>query len=306
MEVNSATLDSLRTRFDGKFTGAYKGTEVWHPKLATTVPSDTKSNTYGWAALQTALREWIGPRVAQNLSEHSYVLANKKYEGTIELDRDDIEDDNLGIFAAVTVPGLARASAKHPDRLLKALIQSNPTAFDGKALFANDHPCFDKGGNTYDNLNTNALDGGGVATAYAQMASIIGEDGNPLEITPSLIVCPPQLRREAMVVMQSTTYALPGSIATVGSATVDNPLRGWMDVLVLPELANEPTVWYMIDATKPVMPFIYQVRDEAQLVARIDPNDPKVFDTDKFTWGVRQRSNVGISLPFLISKNTTS
>ncbi len=305
MQIDSSTLDSLRTRFEGKFTGAYTGTEVWHDKIATTIPSDTKSNTYGWAALQSALREWVGSRVAMNLGEHSYVLANKKYEGTIELDREDIEDDNLGIFAAVTVPGLARAAAKHPDRLLKTLIQANPLAFDGKALFANDHPCYDAGANVYDNLDlATALDGAGVATAYAAMSSYIGEDGNPLEVTPNLLIVPPQLKRQALVVMQSTTYALPGTIATVGSATVDNPLRGWMDVLVLPELANAPTVWYMADTTKPVKPFVYQLRDNAELVARINPEDPKVFDQDKFTWGVRMRANVGVSLPFLISKNT--
>lgn len=309
MQVDSATLDSLRTEFEGNFDTAYKGTDAWHEKVATTIPSSTKSNTYGWAAIQTALREWVGARVAQNLSEHDYVLRNKKYEGTIELDREDIEDDNLGIFSKVTVPGLARAAAKWPDRLLKTMLQLNagagPIAFDGKNLFADDHPCFDAGGTVYDNLNlATELDQAGVASAYAKMTSYIGEDGNPLEVTPNLLIVPPQLRRRAQVVMQSTTYALPGSIATVGSATVDNALRGWMEVLVIPELANAPTVWYMADTTKPLMPLIFQLRQAAELVARVNLEDPKVFDQDKFTWGTRTRGNVGVSLPFLISKNT--
>lgn len=309
MQVDSATLDALRTDFEGQFDTAYQKTEVWHEKVATTVPSSTKSNTYGWAALQTALREWVGPRVATNLAEHSYVLTNKKYEGTIELLREDIEDDNLGIFSKVTVPGLARAAAKWPDRLLKTMLQLNtntgPTAFDGKALFADDHPCFDSAGTTYDNLNlATELDQAGVAKAWAAMASYVGEDGNPLEVTPNLLIVPPQLKRRAMVVMQSTTYALPGSIATVGSATVDNPLRGWMDILVIPELANNPTIWYMADTTKPIMPLVFQLRQSAELVARVNLEDPKVFDEDKFTWGTRTRGNVGVTLPFLISKNT--
>jgi hypothetical protein len=35
-------------------------------------------------------------RVAQNLSEHSYSLVNKEFEGTVEIPRIDIRDDNLG------------------------------------------------------------------------------------------------------------------------------------------------------------------------------------------------------------------
>lgn len=311
MEVNSATLDALRTRFSMQFAAAYGATPTWYEQLATTVPSDTKSNTYGWKAMQTRLREWIGPRIAQNLSEHPYTLVNKKFEGTVELDRDDIDDDNLGIFSAMTIPDLGNAARKHPDQLLKALIQSGggvgPTAFDGKALFADDHPTYAKPAftQTYDNLGlATELDAAGVGSAYAAMSSYIGENGDPLAVQPTHIIVPPQLRRRAQVVMQSTTYALPGAIGTVGSATIDNPLRGWMDIIVIPELANAPTVWYMADLSKPIKPFVYQVRNPAELVARVNPDDPKVFDTDKFTWGVRNRCNVGVSLPFLISKNT--
>jgi phage major head subunit gpT-like protein len=304
MQINAATLDALRTDFSMAFAAAYAATEAWYEKLATTVTSKAKSNTYGWIAMQLALEEWIGPRTASNLSEHPFTVFNKKYSGVIELDRDDIEDDNLGMFSSMTVPQFGNAVKKHPDRLIKAMLQANPTAFDGKALFANDHPCFDAAGSTYDNLNTSNLDAAGVATVYAAMTSITGEDGNPLGIEPSAIIVPPQLKREAMTVMNSTTYALPGTIATVGSATVDNALRGWMEVICLPELANQPTVWYMADLKKPIKPILYQLRSPFDLVARISTEDPKVFEQDKFTWGTRGRCNVAPTLPFLISKNT--
>lgn len=311
MQVNSATLDALRTRFSMQFAAAYGATPVWYTQLATTVPSDTKSNTYGWKAMQTRLREWIGPRQAQNLSEHPYTLVNKKFEGTVELDRDDIEDDNLGIFSAMTIPDLGNAARKHPDQLLVTALVSNtlagPLAFDGKNLFANDHPTYAKAAftQTYDNLDlATELDQAGVGKAWAAMCSYLGENGDPLAVMPNALIVPPQLKRRALTVMQSTTYALPGSIGTVGSATVDNALRGWMEVIVLPELAANPTVWYMADLSKPIKPFVYQERNKAELVARINPEDPKVFDLDKFTWGVRNRCNVGVSLPFLISKNT--
>lgn len=301
--ITNAVLDALRTNFEMKFQAAYEGTPTWYDKISTTIPSGSASNTYGWAALQLTLREWLGPRVAQNLSEHEYAIVNKLYEGTVDLKRTDIQDDNLGIFAAQTIPGLAEASRKHPDRILSQLIAANPNGFDGVSFFHAAHPTFDAAGDTYSNTFTQELNGDGFSIVWSAMASYKGENGLPLSVLPNLLVVPPQLKRAALVVMQSTTYALPYT-ATTTAATVDNPLRGWADVLVVPELASDPHSWYLADVSKSIKPFIYQVRDAAEFTSRQDPSDPKVFDLDKFSYGVRQRDNVGVALPFLIAKST--
>ena len=300
MLISTATLDALRTTVDQSFWGAYAGTPVWYDKLTTEVTSSNKSNTYAWAAQQLRMREWIGPRVVQNLSEHSYVLLNKPWEMTVELDRDDIEDDNFGIFTAVTVPGMAEAARKHPDVLAAALLNSNPVGFDGVTLFNDAHPTFDGAGTTYDNNFTVDLDGDGVAQVYAAMTSITGENGLPLGINPTLLIVPPQLTRSANVVANSTTYAVPGT--TGASATVDNPLRGMFSVLTVPELAGQPNNWYMADVSKSIKPFIFQKRRPLEMVVRQDPADPKVFEENKYQYGASARYNMGITLPFLIAK----
>ena len=302
MMITQTLLDALRITFDARFSQAYEATPTWYDKLCTTIPSTGKSNRYGFKAQQARMQQWTGPRVAQNLSEHVYDLDNLPFEATIELDRDDVEDDTLGIFTAQTIPDLAQAARKHPDQLLKALLQGSESGFDAVSLFNNSHPCYDSASSTYDNLHTQDLDADGVSAVYAGMASITGENGDPLEIMPNLLIVPPQLKRHALVVANSTTYAVPGT--TGASATVDNPLKGWFEVLCVPELANEPNVWYMADTTKAMKPFVYQLRRAAQLVSRDQANDPKVFDQKKFTYGVDCRDNVGIGLPFLIAKAT--
>lgn len=308
MQVSSATLNALRVTLGFQFEAAYGATPTWFEKLATVVPSSTRSNIYAWALATMRLREWIGPRVAQNLSEHDYTVVNKKYEGTIEVLREDIEDDNLGIYKQVTLPALAAAAKKHPDQLLAALLTANPVGWDGVALFHDSHPNFNVSGvgaTTYDNLYADLdLDGDGVATMYAAMASILGEDGNPLMVTPNLLICAPQLRREAETVANSSVYVVPHGTSVNGSGAVENVMKGWFDVLVVPELAAAPNVWYMADTTKSIKPFLYQDRDAAELVARDNPEDPKVFERDMFTYGVRKRGAMAATLPFLIAKAT--
>lgn len=300
MIITQASLQALRVQFEMRFGEVYGATEPWWPQLATEIPSSAKSNIYGWVAQSTLLREWIGPRQAVNLSEHGYTLINKSYEATIELDRDEIEDDNLGLFTSVTIPQLAQAAKKHTDQLLKQALQSNagagPTAFDGLSLFNAAHPTYDAAGSTYDNDFNVALTADNFNTVWATMASFTGEDTEPLGVMPNLLIVPPQLKKAALEIMNATLVA-----NTAGTAGVENVLKGWADVLVIPELANDPTRWYLADVSKPMKPFVYQNRRPDQFVSRDNPQDPKVFDQKKFTYGVDNRKNIGVTLPFLIA-----
>jgi len=307
MIITQASLNALRIQFELRFGEVYGATEPWWPQLATEIPSGAKSNIYGWIAQQILLREWVGPRQAQNLSEHSYTLVNKSYEATIELDRDEIEDDNLGVFTAVAIPQLAQGAKKHTDQLIKAMLQSNsgagPTAFDGLSLFHDSHLTYDAAGSTYDNNFGVALTADNFNTNWAAMASYTGEDGEPLGIMPNLLLVPPQLKRTALEIMNASLVVqnVVESSANVGGAAIDNVLKGWADVLVIPELANDPTRWYLADVSKPLKPLIFQNRRPDEFVSRDSAQDPKVFDQKKFTYGVDNRKNVGVSLPFLIS-----
>lgn len=309
MIITQATLDALRTQFTLGFDAAYQNTEVWHTKLASIIPSSAKSNTYGWIIDQTRMREWLGPRVALNLSEHEYVLTNKPFEATIELDRDDIEDDNLGLFASVTVPQLAEAARKHADELLADMLALNsgdgPVTFDGLQLFDDAHPTYDDAGTTYDNKFALALTADNVETVWETMASYTGQSGRPLLVRPTALIVPPQLYRPALEIMNASwTVKAQTNVAgaeNVGAAAIDNVMKGWMEVIMIPELATDPTRWYCADLSKAMKPLIVQNRRPDQFVTRDNPADPKVFDQKKYSYGVDNRRNVGVSLPFLIA-----
>jgi phage major head subunit gpT-like protein len=292
--ITQANLDALRIVFSKGFEKAYGEAPSWWAELATKVPSSTASNRYGWVAQMVKLREWLGPRVALNLSEHEYTIRNRKFEGTREVDRDQIEDDNLGMYQSILIPQLAQAVKKHPDQLLKTLLQSSTLAFDGLSLFNDAHLTFN-GSGTYDNkFAGTALSLTNFGVVWAAMAGYTGEDGEPLGVMPDLLIVPPQLKKTALEIVNATLIATGGT----------NVLQGWARVLVVPELANQPTVWYLADTSKGIKPFVWQVRRSPEFVSRDNLSDPKVFEQEKFTYGVNYRGEVGITLPFLISQST--
>ncbi len=311
MLITSASLDALRTTFSLLYRGAYDATPVWYQELATEVPSKTRSNTYGWLAQNIRLRKWIGPRTAQNLTEHSYLINNAFFEGTIEVLKEDITDDNLGVYSAQLLPQLAQAAKKHPDQLLTyGCFYTNPKGFDGKALFATDHPTYAKNAadpQTYSNAYTLPLTPDNFNTVWSNMVGLTGEDGQPLLVIPNKLVVPPQLKLRAEQITKSSTIlqAIQNVAATenVGAAGVDNMLKGWAEPLILPELASMPNTWYLADTTRPIKPFVRQLHTPYFFVARFNPDDPRVFTDRIFTFGCEGRGAVGVTLPFLIARS---
>lgn len=139
--VTAAILNSLRTAFRADFQNALQTVDPQYSQVATVVPSTTKSNTYGWLGSMPGFREWIGDRVMNSIKEHGYSIANKTFESSIAVNRDDIEDDNLGIYKPY-VQEMAREGAEFPDELVFALLASGwaNTCYDGQYFFDTDHP----------------------------------------------------------------------------------------------------------------------------------------------------------------------
>lgn len=301
MQITQANLDALRVTFEKRFDEAYAAQEPALMPLATEIPSSTKSNTYGWLAQQVRLRQWIGPRVAQNLSEHSYTLTNVPFEGTVELDRDDLADDNIGIFEGQAIPQLAEAAAKHPDEQIANVLTSNPTAFDGLPLFDDAHPDFN--GGVYDNDHTLALNATNIEALMAIAAQYVGEDGQPLEVKYTHLIVPPQLKFTAAQILNSSTYASLVTSEGSGAVAIDNQLQGTLDMVVSPRLAGAASTWYLADLSKSIKPIVRQVRKAPEFVTRDSLTDPKVFELKKFTYGVDLRDAHGVSLPFLIARS---
>lgn len=296
MLITKESIQSLQTSFDARFRQGWSSTQEWGPRIAMTIPSSTRTNTYGWMARLPKMRKWLGPRQIQNLNTHAYLLENEPSELTVGVDRDDIEDDMLGVYSPL-FQELGRAGRKWPDQEIKTVLQAGTTqlGFDDVAFFSTAHP-LNPAGIQANNFGSAALSALTFAAGRAAMTSYTGEDGEPLGVMPGLLVVPPQLEDTANSIVKADTAA--------NGAT--NVQKGQAQVLVVPELANEPTVWYLADVSMPIKPLIWQLRKAIQFVAKTQLTDDNVFFQKQFVWGIDGRGAAGFGPWFLMSRHQTA
>ncbi len=136
-----STLDILLTGFRTAFSEAFSGAQTAYKEIALVVPSNTREELYGWLGQFPKLREWLGDRVIHNLSAHSWTIVNRKFESTIAVYRESIEDDRFGVYAPM-FREMGKAAAEHPDELTFALLAGGFTnlCYDGQNFFDTDHP----------------------------------------------------------------------------------------------------------------------------------------------------------------------
>ena len=149
--VNSATLNNLRTTVRGEFNIAFKNANATslYKRLATTIKSTSKTNTYDWLGKFPQMREWVGKRVLKDMSEASFQITNKKYEATLGVDRADIEDDNLGLYSTIA-QSMGQEANDFLDREIAKLLKNGftSTCYDGQNFFDEEHPVFEKADGT--------------------------------------------------------------------------------------------------------------------------------------------------------------
>tara|TARA_R110002110_G_scaffold122758_1_gene299146 strand:+ start:5324 stop:6220 length:897 start_codon:yes stop_codon:yes gene_type:complete len=147
MLINSQSLDLVFKGFQTLYTDAYLSAEVNWDKIAMTVPSSSREETYGWLGQFPQLREWLGPRHVHSLTAHSFTLLNRTFESTVSIARDDIADDRLGVFKPA-LSEMGYLARQHPEELIFGLLGKGftETCFDGQNFFDTDHPLTDSNG----------------------------------------------------------------------------------------------------------------------------------------------------------------
>lgn len=141
MIINEQSLSILYIGVKAAFQQGFDGVEPVWPSIATKVSSTTREEHYAWLGQFPRLREWVGDRVIQNLRAYSYTIKNRKFESTIQVLRENIEDDTYGLFAPM-FRDMGGAAAVHPDELLFELLASGFTekCYDGMPFFSENHP----------------------------------------------------------------------------------------------------------------------------------------------------------------------
>lgn len=158
MFINQSALRTLYISFSTAYQNGLSLAASQYSRVTTVVPSSTKEQDYGWLGKVPNVREWIGDRVVNSISQAGYTIKEKAWELTIGVDKDDIETDNLGVYAPL-FQSMGESTGSHYDQLIFGLLKAGfaSACYDGQYFFDTDHPVLDANGNVVSMANT---DGG--------------------------------------------------------------------------------------------------------------------------------------------------
>lgn len=300
MDLTPAALQVFFTGLHSQYEMGYEMPPAWWDQLAMSVPSDTELETYGWMDRIPAMRQWVGPRIVQNAPIRSRSVTNLDWELTESIPRNKFLDDKLGLYAPIA-KNMGWQAKKLYDQQLASLIQANPVGFDGLAFFSASHltNIDDAGSTTQSNVITGCpLTPSNYSLARARMRGFKGRDGQPMGSRPSLLVVPPSLEEAARNILfgDMIAPALFGGQTQVGGNS--NILKSSAQLLVIDELENQPTVWYLFDNSGMIKPFLVQERQAPNFVYLNNPTDPNVFFAKQFIFGVDARAAFDVTLWF--------
>jgi len=158
MIINDGSLAGLYSGFSTAFNKGFEGAASHYRDVAMLAPSSTRETNYGWMGQLPSIREWLGDRYVHSLSASGYTIINKDYESTIAVKRNDIEDDQYGVFGPL-ITDMGLQAGEHPDKQVFSLLNKGFTlpCYDGQFFFDVDHPGKDADG---DAISVSNMQGG--------------------------------------------------------------------------------------------------------------------------------------------------
>jgi len=290
MLVNKANLTAVFINLKTTFNKAFDAAPSLWEKTTMKVPSGSSQNNYAWLSRFPKMRKWLGDKVVKTLEAFGYSIINDDFEATVEVDRNDIDDDNIGIYGLQAQE--AGYSAKQLPDELDADLKNNAFAnecYDGQYFYDTDH---DVAGSSVSNLGTAALSAASTALAAASygagrlaIMSFKDDEGRPLALIPDLLEVGPALEATGKLLLENEKL----------TDESPNPYKGTATLLVNPRLTST-TQWMLHVTNRPLKPFVYQERKAPVFVQQTTMEAENVFMRKKFRFGAEARAAGGYGL----------
>ncbi|QRF51647.1 hypothetical protein D4A92_09470 [Rhizobium rosettiformans] len=187
MDINASTLRAIYTGLSTAYNARFSAVQTFYTTVAMTVPSSTAMNEYPRLDDIPGFREWLGDRIVHDLGAQTYVIKNRTFEKTIGIKREQIDDDQIGIFTPVAGQ-MGQDAAQFPDQLIWPLFKTGETVkcYDGQYFFDTDHPGYNEAGGAIS--VSNFTDGAGPAWYLVDdtqvMKPLVYQTRRPFVLTP--------------------------------------------------------------------------------------------------------------------------
>ena len=290
MLVNGSAIRAVFTGLSTQFHNALQAVPTEYLDTTMTVPSSGAGVDYAWLSRFPKMRQWVGDKHIKQLKLGNYYVKNLDWETTIAVDRNDIEDDQLGIYNAQAQMAGQSAGELYGDIITD--LKNNAftgLGMDGVAYYSDSHVLTNADGvsATYDNKLTAALSAASLAAVTASYGAariaVMGfkdEEGQPLGLIPDLLEVPPALEAVALIIANADKLADDSP----------NPYRGTCRVKVNPRLISS-TAWMLhVSNRGAIKPFVLQTRKAPTFVSQTSMENDDVFNRREYKFGAEARA----------------
>lgn len=318
---------------------AWRSRDLWWNRVATERSSTGRKEFLTWFINNVVIRD-LGSS-AGNLSYSDlaavYMEIENKFHGEgFKVAKAELEDSDGGGMnsAASWAKGIGAYMAYYPQKQVAHVLKNGHTAslytgYDGKALFASDHPLnpADTSVGTFANILTGSASGifpgacpiqegvtadvalTNLAKVQAYIESIAAPNGvDPRGLRGVKILCGPKLFPR---VVQLTNAKILAQAAATGGGGADVEALieslGYGQPVKVPELAgfeSDTTYFVVAEGVAPteIGPIVYQNREAFRMDNYGPMTDADLGRKQEFEWQVHGRNAVAPGHPFLIFK----
>ncbi len=308
MDINRKNIESLFAGFKNNFQQGFEAVPDTWKRFAAPVQSGTASNVYPFLEQFGGMSEWLTDRKIRNLASRKIEVVNRDFEETVSIPRNDIEDDQYGIYGTLVAEMGRHAGKLWHDLAVEALL-SGSTWIDGLSFFTEERTYGTDAENIICNSTADELSAESYAAARKTMMRYRGHAGRSLGIVPDLLIVGPANEEKAFSIlkdrMQLRVYSAQG---VSGIGATDNPWNGSAELLVLPELSGTEydNVWFLAATSGVIKPVFVQQRKMPVLTSLDRNEDENVFSRKEYVYGTDARGEAFLAFPHLIYRGGIS
>ena len=302
MDINASPAALIYQNLRKDFQKGITEANTVADKLYETVPSTSDSNVYGWLSHIPGFKLWHTgqPRVFRNVETFDYTVANQKYEDTLTIDVDKVDDNQLSSYAGAG-KAMGAAAKQLYDQLVFDLFNnafSGTTTYDGLSWINTSHKA---GLSTVNNhLGTVALSQTNLEAAIATLKSFTTKPDKASTARPLnpvadklLLVCSPTLEPTALRIVAREKV----------EGGDDNILYKKVEVMSTSYITSS-TAWFVLNLSSTIKPVILQERMKP-VFRNLTPQDSDMgFVRDIYVYGGKARLAALPTLPWLIVGST--
>lgn len=297
MALTSNQLTRYETGFNKAFSeGAadVSRSSLWGQlaQVPSKIPSSKGVEDYRWLSNVPEFSEWVGERKIASLKDYHYFIQNEKFQASVQIPEDDLDDDSFGLYAQ-QVRALPSGVETKWGKLVHKLLASGKTAkaFDGVPFFS-----AATGGRKLSNLLTGTMAAtptldqvrADVNSVRVAMAQFKDENGDPLGIVPDVFIVHPAAELVFRQLFNSTA-----DVAKDNSG-VANPFQNAGTVIVDPGIEKANSFFALATRGYSVGAIVRQERDNVAAELFDDH-----FMNKRYIYGADFRGNVGFGFPQL-------